>query len=624
MTMEKSPKKQKLRNAEYYDFQNVLDTLYSDSKNGKIFINLMELITSKENIELAYRNIKKNKGSRTAGVDKKTIAYIQKFNDDNLINYVRKRFSWYVPQPIRRVEIPKDNGKMRPLGIPTIMDRLLQQCILQVLEPICEAKFHERSNGFRPNRSTEHAIAQAYKFMQVSNLHYCVDIDIKGFFDNVSHGKLLKQIWTLGIRDRKLISIISTMLKAEVAEIGFPDKGTPQGGIISPLLSNVVLNELDWWIASQWEETKTRHPYVVLANRNGSDNKASKYNALKHTNLKECYIVRYADDFKIFCRYRKDALNLFFAVEKWLKERLGLDINTEKSKVINLKKQYSEFLGFKLKVHKKGKKSDSTPKYKVISHIKDKTIKKIHTEIKQYIKAIQYPANEKDEHKAVLNYNAYVLGIHNYYKIATHVNVDFRKIVFAVYRTMINRLKLRLKTKGKPLPKYFSERYGKSKQIRYVNGNALIPIGYISTIYPAFKKRIINSYTKEGRAEIHKNLECVNLEVMRYLMHNPLQNGTIEYNDNRLSLLCAQKGKCFVTGKPLEIGLIHCHHKTPIKSGGTDRYANLVLVNNDIHRLIHATRQETINEYTTLFNLDKKQLEKINRLREMSGVELIK
>ena len=157
---------------------------------------------------LAYRNIKKNNGSKTAGVDNKTIEYLKEWQSPKLISYIQKRLTNYIAQPIRRVKIPKNNDptKMRPLGIPTIMDRLIQQCILQVLEPICEAKFFKRSNGFRPNRSAEHAISQSYKFMQGQHLHFVVDIDIKGFFDNVSHAKLLKQMWTLGIRDKKVLS----------------------------------------------------------------------------------------------------------------------------------------------------------------------------------------------------------------------------------------------------------------------------------------------------------------------------------------------------------------------------------------------------------------------------------
>ena len=178
------------------------------------------------------------------------------------------------------------------------MDRLIQQCVLQVLEPICEAKFFERSNGFRPNRSAENAIAQAERMMQNMNLHYVVDVDIKSFFDNVSHGKLLKQMWTMGIRDKKLLCIISAMLKAEIAGIGFPEKGTPQGGIISPLLSNIVLNELDWWVASQWENIPTEANYIKRIYPNGTSDKSRQVYHLRKTKLKECYIVRYADDFK--------------------------------------------------------------------------------------------------------------------------------------------------------------------------------------------------------------------------------------------------------------------------------------------------------------------------------------
>lgn len=140
-------KNRKLRNSEYYDLQTTFDKLYADSKCGKVFTDLMRIISSEENIKLAYRNIKTNKGSRTAGTDGKTIDNIKNQNIEYLVAHIQKSFEWYTPNKVRRVEIPKGNGKMRPLGIPTIKDRLIQQCVLQVLEPICEAKFHERSNA---------------------------------------------------------------------------------------------------------------------------------------------------------------------------------------------------------------------------------------------------------------------------------------------------------------------------------------------------------------------------------------------------------------------------------------------------------------------------------------------
>jgi group II intron reverse transcriptase/maturase len=621
MAKEKIPKKQKLRNAEYFGCQAVLDKLYADSVRGNNFTRLMEIVTSRENITMAYRNISKNRGSKTAGTDGKTIRYFARFADDSLVCYIRKRLEHYVPQTVRRVEIPKDNGRTRPLGIPTIADRLIQQCFLQVLEPICEAKFHERSNGFRPNRSAENALAQCYAFIQKRDLHFVIDIDIKGFFDNVSHGKLLKQMWSMGIHDKRLLSIISAMLKAEVAGIGFPEKGTPQGGIISPLLSNIVLNELDWWISSQWENMPTRLKREYVRSDNGVVDKSQKYILLREkSNLKECYIVRYADDFKIFCRKRSDAEKLFIAVKDWLKERLDLDISPEKSMIVNLKKRYSEYLGFKLKAAPKGKKQNGDVKYTVESHMSGKAVRKVKTKAKELANGIKCSSDTNEEFKAINSYNAYVSGVHNYYRFATHISKDFRKIAFGITRTLQNRLKDRLKTQGNKPPPYIGERYGKSKQLRFVSGNPIIPIGYIQTKAPLYKKREINEYTPSGRAAIHKNLEVVNMSILHYLMRNPLQYASIELNVNRLSLYCAQHGKCAVTKKPMEVNEIHCHHKKPRKISGTDCYSNLVLVSEDVHVLIHATDETTIRRYLASLKLDRDQTRKLNTLRKKVGV----
>ena len=623
MTKTKQPKISALRNIEYYDYQDILDGLYSDSMQSKQFNNLLVLITSPENIKLAYRNIKKNQGSKTAGIDKKTITHLEKWETEKLIGYVQKRLEYYVPQSVRRVEIPKGDGKFRPLGIPTIMDRLIQQCILQILEPICEAKFFKRNNGFRPNRGAEHAISQAYKCMQGQHLHFVVDIDIKGFFDNVNHGKLLKQMWTLGIRDKKLLKIISLMLKAEVAGIGFPERGTPQGGIISPLLSNIVLNELDWWVASQWETLPTRYPYKCRVLKNGTLDKSNVNAELRNTELKECYIVRYADDFKIFCRKRSDAQKIFTATQMWLKDRLGLDISPEKSKIVNLKKHYSEFLGLKMKVVPKGIKSNGQKKYAVRSHMSDKAKKRCKEKATSAVKELKHLPNAKEARNSIMRYNSLIIGWHNYYRFATHISKDFREIAFLVKNAVKGKLERQLKRSiSTPLKSYIYLHYAKSKELRYLGGTPVVPIAYIQHKNPIDKKRSINKYTVAGRAEIHKRLETVNVGILHYLMRNPVE-GSIEYNDNRLSLYCAQQGKCAVLNVPLEIDRIHCHHKKPKAQGGSDNYSNLTLVDERVHILIHATKSETVEKYKRLLKLTVKQLDKLNKLRETIGLSSI-
>ncbi|OPJ60672.1 group II intron reverse transcriptase/maturase [Clostridium oryzae] len=592
-------KKQKLRNNEYYDMQKKYDELYERSQKGDIFKNLLNLICDANNILEAYRNIKNNKGSTTIGVNSKTIKDIGEKQSEIIINYVRNRLENFKPHKVRRVEIPKPNGKTRPLGIPTIEDRLIQQSIKQILEPICEAKFHKHSYGFRPNRSTHHAITRAMYLVHINKLHYVVDIDIKGFFDNINHGKLLKQIWSLGIRDKKLICILSKMLKAEIKGIGKPVKGTPQGGIISPILSNIALNELDWWISDQWQTFETSHKYT----------NTHKFRALKTTKMKEMYIVRYADDFKVFCKDYKSAQKIFIAVKSWLKERLGLDISPEKSKVINLRKNYSNFLGFKLKVVERHHKGI------VQSHISDKAAKIVQKTIKQKIRDIRNSPTVS----SVTRYNQTILGIHNYYSRATKTSYDFRKIAFLVSRYLYNQTR-RIRSNKGVKTQAFMQYYGKYNiRTVYIANIALYPINGITLKEnKSFPNKVCN-YTEEGRKYIHQSLSKKFSKTLRYLLNNPIKHGGTELNDNRISRFIGQNGRCGVTGEALEIADMKMHHVIPKHKVGSDKYSNLILVNSSIDKLIHAKSGKVIAKYCKELPLDETMLEKLNELRLKVG-----
>lgn len=608
-TSERLPKKQTLRNNEYYDLQEVYDKLYESSVKDTVFTNLMDIIMDEDNIRLAFRNIKTNTGSKTCGTDGLTIKDIMSLDSEKYVNSTVNALKDYHPDSVRRVTIPKGNGKRRPLGIPTMRDRLIQQSIKQVLEPICEAKFHPRSYAFRPNRNTHQAVAKLYQMIQRQNLHYVVDVDIKGFFDNVNHGKLLKQLWSLGIRDKNLLMVISKMLKAPIEGEGIPEKGTPQGGILSPLLSNIVLNELDWWIDSQWENMKTKHNYKTF--RKGSVDCSNHYRALRNTKLKEIYILRYADDFKILCRNHKDAEKIFKAVKLWLKDRLDLQTSSEKSKITNVRKGHTEFLGFKITVKKKKNK------FVVQSSMTDKAKKNAIKKIKEKIELIQ-KSKPNQIASSVAGYNSTILGLHNYYCVATNVALDFSNIDFLIRRTFYTRLKYVITQKGEK-PRIYDKFYKGYKNVRYISNIGTFPIYGVKTRPPQNFRLGVNNYTKEGRKMVHNNLTAVDTKIISYMLENFIPNRSIQYNDNRISRYVGQNGKCGVSGATLEIGNMECHHQIPLSQGGNDDYDNLIFVTSEVHKLIHAIEMSTIQEYLDKLNLEPSQVKKLDTLRGKIG-----
>lgn len=583
--------------------QETFDWLYQRSKENRMKgIDLYKIILADNNILLAYRTIKSNTGAKTAGIDELTIEAFKNSTTEELIRKVRSKLHDYHPQAIRRIEIPKANGKKRPLGIPTMMDRLIQQMFKQVLEPICEAKFYSHNYGFRPNRSVHHAIARCSHLINKANYHYVVDVDIQSFFDKINHAKLTSQLYSIGIKDKRILAIIGKMLKSPVRQVGIPISGSVQGSILSPLLSNVVLNDLDNWISSQWEKFPSKHQY---------SKPDKKHYALRKSRLKEMYIVRYADDFKVFTKDYKQAWKIFHAIKGYLENHLKLNISPEKSKVTNLRKRSSEFLGFEIRAVKKRKK------YVANTHVSKQNKKRIKQQVKKQLISIQ----KSPTYTNVSKYNSYVLGVHNYYSAATHVNVDFSQIAYSLLCTCYNRLKSIGKYEVPRSPPETYRKFYKNNYKTFKIGNIyLFPLGDIKWKKNYNFSQQICDYTEIGRAQSLTRLKEPVLNEIGRILYKKVDNSRIEYHDNRISRYSMQNGKCAITGWLLKAEEIHCHHVLPIFFGGTDEFRNLVIVHECVHKLIHASNKQTIEQYLRLLKLNGKQLEKLNIFRKMCNL----
>ncbi|WP_242993599.1 group II intron reverse transcriptase/maturase [Lachnotalea glycerini] len=278
-------------------------------ERGVTTMDLMEVILSKENLNQAYKKVVANKGA--CGIDEVTVEELGNYikeNQESIINSLRNRN--YFPKPVRRVYIPKDNGKKRALGIPTALDRTIQQAVAQPISGIYEKIFSEYSYGFRPNRSCHDAIRQALEYLN-SGYEWVIDIDIEQFFDKVNHDKLI-QILREQVNNSSVLNLIRKYLGAGVMENGIvkaTKTGVPQGGPISVILSNVYLDKLD-----------------------------------KELEGRGLRFVRYADDVLIFTKSEIAANRVMTSISSWIERKLFLKVNTTKSKVV--RPMRSKYLGF--------------------------------------------------------------------------------------------------------------------------------------------------------------------------------------------------------------------------------------------------------------------------------------
>jgi RNA-directed DNA polymerase len=328
---------------------------------------ILEMILSPINLNKAYKQVKSNKGSGGVdglGVDD-LLGYLLNHKDELLQSIIRGK---YKPNPVRRVEIPKEGGKMRQLGIPTVVDRVIQQAIAQVLSPIYEPLFSNSSYGFRPRRSAHDALKQCQQYIS-DGYKYTVDMDLEKYFDTVNHSKLI-EVLSRTIKDGRVISLIHRYMNAGVIEKGkFVETkiGVPQGGPLSPLLSNIMLNELD--------------------------------KELEHRGHK---FVRYADDCMILCKSKRAAERTLAHIIPFIEDKLYLRVNKEKTVVAHVKEV--KFLGHGFYInYGKG-----------LLRVHPKSIAKM----KEKVKLLTCRSNGWGNEKRKEALRQYITGWVNYFKLA--------------------------------------------------------------------------------------------------------------------------------------------------------------------------------------------------------------
>lgn len=368
-------------------------------------MELLEKVLDDKNLFDAYKQVYKNKG--TSGIDGITVdelGYYMFEHKEEIKEQIRTRK--YKPSPVRRVYIPKENGDKRGLGIPTVVDRLIQQAIVQVLTPIYERQFSETSYGFRPNRSCEMAIIKLLEYFN-DGYTWVVDIDLQKFFDTVCHDKLISIIMKT-VHDGELVSLIRKYLVSGVMENGVvsPTKvGTPQGGNLSPLLSNIMLNELD-----------------------------------KELEKRGLRFTRYADDCIIVVQSEKAANRVMESITKFIEKKLGLKVNADKSKIA--RPNQIKYLGFGFYYTKTGI-------IKSKPHLK--SIEKFKRKLKQLTKrSWSISLNER-----IVKLNQVIRGWINYFRIADmkrnmeligrHLRHRIRCIIWKQWKTPQYRMKCLIK-----------------------------------------------------------------------------------------------------------------------------------------------------------------------------------
>ena len=603
--------------------REIQDKLYQHSKEAcdaggrPAFKGLLEIMSAEATIVTAIHNIKSNHGSETPGVDSKTMRkdYLQR-SHSWVIKDIQSAFKHFEPQQIRRKYIDKPGkAEKRPLGIPTIRDRIVQECMRIVLEPILEAQFFNHSYGFRPMRDTAMALERIKRLSHTTGHYWIVEGDISKCFDNIDHSILLRRLYHIGIKDRRVLQIVKAMLKAGIMdECAVNEYGTPQGGIISPLLANAYLDIMDEWITKQWENKGTRHIYKTPGN---------KRRMLYQTSLIPGCLVRYADDFVIITDTRAHAEQWKAKLQVFLQNRLKLTLSTEKTLITDVRRKHVKFLGYEFKMipgnSKKGYITKTIPD-------RDRLRRKVDS-IAESIKKIPRNYSREQFIGEINHINSQVRGIIQYYQCCTWVNLAMHKYSRRLQLIAKSRLK-QYRGKWIPanqtqnLPHIHQQRKQKIPSIKYRD----IYVGFTALAFCKWenvlpKNQSETPYSEEGRQLYFKRTkkkrmnarldEMYSESVSRAVSHSKWGNlNNFEFTMNRAYALNRDRLKCRVCGGWLISSTLCTHRINPcLPLNQVNRVNNLVSLHKKCFDAVNNPSQD-ISEF------DSKAQQKINGLRD--------